>query len=367
MRKIFTLTAAITLSIGVMAASGIVLKNNQGNLGPRLQATVKAPARIPGAILGEAPLYDPEGTDEQYVMNVVENDWMGRNECYGYKMTIRRSADGKTIYFRDLTPGYNFDETTGKYAWVKGTINGNDITVPGGQVLFDSQLSDHKVYLEAVTMDEYGQFKDFLPELHFTIDGDIITQTDNSIYLSPYKDGETINEAGFYNFMNEFSIMPIGDIPSFTPPAGTETETWIMTHRAGQNSVKVARDGNTVYLAGLSTTAPDDFVPGTIENGKLTIKSFYILSSNQNYYQRLAGAVEGEPDEFGFTTLTPTESITFDVNPDGSFTLTPANSWIVTCDYFIINMQRGISGAELFAYAGDVPATPATPAILLWS
>ena len=143
-------------------------------------------------------------------------------------------ASGHYI-FRDLTPGYNIDETTGLYGWVEGTINGNDISIKSGQILYDNPDFGQTLYLEAVTMDEFGQFKAFLPEIHFTINDDVISQPDNSIYLSPYKDGETMDEAGFFNFMNNFSIMPIGEIPTFTPPADAKTESWVMSHATGNN------------------------------------------------------------------------------------------------------------------------------------
>ncbi len=367
MKKLFTMTMAIAMCMSSITAANGITQSKAPQTGTRIRGHVKTPAKIPGAILGDAPIYNPEGTDEHYVMNVVENSWMGEMDCYGYKMTIRRSPDGKTIYFRDLTPGYNFDETTGKYGWVKGTIDGNDITIKAGQVLFDNAAFGQTLYLEAVTMNEWGEFQDFLPEVHFTIDGEYITQADNSIYLSPYKDGETIEEAGFFNFMNQFIIMPMCEIPTFTPPAGSEIEPWIMTYANGQTQVKVARDGNTVYVAGLSDLAPDDFIPGTIENGKLTFKSFYILTSNQNCYQRISGAVESEPDAWGNTVLNLTESFSFDVNDNGSFTLNPAESWIVTCDYFLKGMQSGITGVKLIPYTGDVAATPATPEITYWS
>ena len=367
MRNLFTLTAALTLGLNAIAGTAGSLPAFTAREQVHVHAPVKVPAKLPGAFLGEAPLYDPEGSDENYVMNVVENSWMGEMACYGYKMTVRRSADGKKIYFRDLTPGYNIDETTGLYGWVEGTINGNDISIKSGQILYDNHYFVQTLYLEAVTMDEFGQFMAFLPEIHFTINDDVISQPDNSIYLSPYKDGETMDEAGFFNFMNNFSIMPIGEIPTFTPPADAKTESWVMSHANGQQSVTVARDGNTVYIAGLSDQAPDDFVPGTIEDGKLTFKSYYILSSNPNCYQRLAGAVESEPDEFGNTMLEMTPNFSFDVNADGSFTLSPSDSWIVTCDYFLQGLQSGFTGVRMFPYAGDVAATPATPEITFWS
>jgi hypothetical protein len=368
MKKIFILLSAAAMSVASASAKNITLTNaDRSTSDVRVATAAKDLARLSGAFIDETAIYDPEGTDETYIMNVTENTFMGEERCNGYKMTVRRSADGSTIYFRDLTPGYNIDETTGLYGWVKGYVNGNDITIKAGQVLYDNEAFGQKLYLEVVTMDEYGQFEAFKPEVHFTINGDNIVQSDNSLYISPYRDGETVNDAGFFNFMNNFEIMPIGDIPANTPPASSDVMSWVMINDSGSSKIKVVRDGNDMYIAGLSEFAPEDYVHGTINGDRLTFNSFNILTSNRDRYLRLSGAVEGEPDEFGYPTINLTPTFEFDANPDGSFTLNPADGWIVTTDYFIESMFSGYKSVKIFPYDGDKPATPATPEVALWS
>lgn len=360
MKKTFTLIISLVITAATCVAGGF-----RAPAGNQLSKQAKVPARIPGAILGEAPVYNPEGTEETWIMDATEFSGFGQSAESGEKMIIRRSPDGKTIWFRDLAPLFNIDETTGNYGWIKGSIEGNDITVPAGQILLQN-TTGQTLYLETVTMDDWGQFESFKPEMHFTIDGERIIQADNETYLCVYEDGETESEAGFFVFINNISMQPISDIPDFTPPAGVEVETWVMTHSSGQSAVQVARDGNTVYIAGLSGSAPDDFVPGTIENGKLTFKSLYILDSNRRYYMRLAGATEGEPDEFGFPSFNITESYSFDVSDEGDmFTLEPS-TWILTTSYNIQSFFDGVTDAKIFRYAGDAPATPAQPEIIMW-
>lgn len=314
----------------------------------------------------ENPIYNPEGTDETFIMNVTENSYWGEENVDGYKMTIRRSADGKKIYFQDLTPGYNGDDNTEGYSWVEGYLNGDDITIPAGQVLYKSP--NQTLYLQVITVDEFGQVKEFKNNIHFTFDGENIKQADNSEYIGVYENGETNDDAGFFIFMNNFEIMPISDIVTYTPPTGVEVEQWMMTSGNGSRFVKVARDGNKVYIAGLSTIAPNDYIVGTIENGQLIFRSGSILTSGTYKYIRLIGASEGEPDEWGNPQLNMTSGFVFDINEtEDHFTLTPYNDYIVEASYFSFTMLNGINNVEIFRYAGDVAATPANPEIKIWS
>ena len=326
---------------------------------------IKVPVKLPGVPMDEAPVYNPAGDDESYMMSVTEDQGMfGVTDQSGYKMTIRRDDDGATIWFRDLTPGYNRYNEDEDYTWIKGTVNGTDITVKAGQVVYQNDFYDQKLYIEAVTVDEYGTVSSFLDDIHFTISGERIVQTDNSVYLAVYEDGETTDDAGMFIFMNNFVIEPTGEIPSFNPPATADIESRLMTWDGGNRMVKVARDNETIYIAGLSELAPDDFVPGTVENDKLTIKSGYILSSNPQRYIRLIGATEGEPDEWGFPSLEMTMTYTFDITSDGStFTLNPAGDYIVEASYDLQSFYNGFNNVKIFPYDGDKPAVPATPSV----
>lgn len=325
-----------------------------------------APARLPGVPVMENPLYNPEGTDETFIMNLTENTFWGDEAVEGYKMTVRRSADGKKIYFDNLAPGFHGDENTEGYSWIEGDVDGTDINIPAGQVLY--KTANQVLYLEVVTVDDAGQVKDFLDDVHFTIDGEKLLQTDNSLRVSVFDDADTQEEAGFFVFMNNFEMMPISDIPVFTPPADAPVEQWMMTTGNGSHFVNVARSGNDVYVSGFSSMAPDDYVKGTIADGKLSFKSAYILTSNPLKYIRLIGAREGEPDEFGFPQLVMTGAYEFDVNEaEDAFTLNPFDDYIVEASYFSFSMLNGINNVKLFRYAGDVAATPATPEITMWS
>lgn len=315
-----------------------------------------------GAILGTDPVYDPEGTDELWIMNATEYDGLtGENPQKGEKMHIRRSADGKTIWFRDLIPLINYDAVTDRYAWVKGTIEGNDIKVEAGQVLVKNENT--VLYLETVEMDDWGNFKAFHPEMHFTIQGEGIVQADNTLYAAAYEDATDFSEAGFFVFANQISMLPISGLQAVTPPASATVESWVLRHAQGVVPLQVARDGENIYVKGLSTMAPDDYVMGTLKNGQLCIKPFQILLSNNRYFLRLAMAKEGEPDEWGLTTMEIlTGDIQFNVEEDQK-TYALISDWLLTLDYEITMPMDGFKEAKMFPYAGDVPAVPAAPVL----
>ncbi len=325
----------------------------------------KIPAKIAGIPMDQDPVYNPEGTEIPYIMNVTEyGDIFGQEDQDGYKMTIRMSDDGKTIWFRDLNPGYNRYSDDEEYSWIKGTVDGNDITVKTGQVLYANEKFDQKLYFEAVTVDGSGQVNSFLDEFHFTISDNRIVQTDDNVYVAVYEDGETMDDAGIYMFFFNYTMEPMGDIHKVTPPEEIPVQQWLMTSTSDARFVSVARDGDTVYIAGLSEMAPEDYVSGTIKNGVLTINSGYILTSNPRYYIRLIGAVEGEPDEFGYPTLNMIMQYSFDVTDDGNrLTLSPADTYIVEAGYSLSNFYSGIQEVNIFPYSGDKPAVPAMPTV----
>lgn len=351
---LFALCAAMLGSAGAQAAPARAKE----------QAKIAA-SRLPGVPTLDEAIHNPEGSDELWIMNVTENTYFGDEDVDGYKMLIRRSADGSTIYFRDLTPGFNGDDNV-EYSWVKGSVEGNDITVEAGQVLYKTDIQ--ALYLEAVTVDEWGQVQDFLPEVHFTIEGDKIVQADNSIRVSVFDNAETMEEAGFFIFMNNFEMQPMGEVEACTPPDGLPHEQWMLTADTGSRFVDVVRDGSDFYVAGLSTMAPDDYVKGSLADGTLTFRSGSILLSHPTRYLRLIGASPAGTDEWGYPLLEMTMSFSLAANADATaFTMQPAEDFIAEASYFNFTMLNGCCDVRMFQYAGDVAATPATPEIVEWN
>ena len=328
----------------------------------------RMPARLPGVPVDQTPVYNPAGEEELYIMNVTEVSGWGIDDCVGYKLYVRWADDRSTIWFRDLASGFGRYTADEEYTWIKGTVSGNDISVAAGQVIYRNDEYGQLLNLEAVTVNEAGEVDKFLPELHFTIQGDRIVSADDEVYLGVYEDGPTMDEAGFYIFAHQYSMEPVGEIPAFTPPASAEVQSLLMTYDGGARMVNVARADSTVYIAGLSTMAPLDYVPATVQGDQLFVKGGYILTSNERYFVRLMAAREGEPDEWGYPTMDLLTAYTFDISGDGNtFTLNPASDFIVDVNYELSGMFDGITGVKIFPYAGDVPATPAAPSLMSYN
>ena len=195
--------------------------------------SLKVSPKLAGVPMDDAPEYNPEGVEKSYIMNVTEYGGLfGEEIQVGYKMTIRFSEDGKTVWFRDLNPGFNRYSDDEEYTWIKGTIEGNDITVKAGQVLYINEMFGQKLYFEVVTVNAYGQVSDFLDEIHFTLSDDKITQTDNSNYVAVYEDGETMDDAGIFMFFYNYAIEPISEIYKAVPPEDAEEEQDEGRHRS---------------------------------------------------------------------------------------------------------------------------------------
>lgn len=348
-KKVLTALAAVFMSAVAIASAT-----------PSRQ---KVPVRLPGVPMDAEAIYNPQGEETAYIMNVSEYGAIfGEEEQEGYKMAVRRSADGTTIWFRDLNPGFNRYSDDEEYTWIKGTINGNDITVRAGQVVYANEDYGQKLYFEAVTLDESSSVDTFLDEVHFTIVGDRIVQADDNVYIAVYEDGETMDDAGIYMFFFRYDMQPVGEIEKIVPPADAETQQWLLTSNAMPRPVSVARSGDEIYIAGLSEMAPEDYVKGTVKDGVLTIKSGYILTSNERYYIRLIGATEGETDDWGVTSFNVATEYTFEAN-ENRLTMTPADMYIIEASYGFTNFYSGIQNVDIFPYAGDKPAVPAAPEV----
>lgn len=322
--------------------------------------------RIAGVPMDENPVYNPEGVQTDYIMNVTEYTFFGAEQCDGYKMAVRMSDDGRTIWFRDLAPGFN-NYGDSEYSWIKGEIDGDDITVKAGQVFYKSADGSQVLYLEVVDMDESGAVKNFLPDIHFTIAGNVIKSADDSCYLSVYEDGETMEDAGFYIFFNGYEMEPVGEIPTFTPPADAEIETYVMSYLGANKFVKVARSGDDVYIAGMSNLAPDDYIPGKVTGDKLTFKSGYILTSGQRYYVCLMGAHPDGMDEWGSEVFEMELEFTFQKDESSdTYVLVPTDNLILETNYYKNKLFGAFRDLKLGKYAGDVAATPAAPSVAEW-
>ena len=161
---------------------------------------------------GMALIYDPDG-----------DSWL-LTEQYGNVHVV--FCDNGDVYIRDLISTYRNN------VWVKGSLSGNTITIPTGQ------LVSYESYAEVPYAIYWGvkDGRDFIRNdardvITMTIDGDMITldgsDEENIIGVFYEYDGMSFfTEFGDYESVYTFDhdFVPL-DVVTVTPPAGLQTET----------------------------------------------------------------------------------------------------------------------------------------------
>ena len=199
---------------------------------------------------------------------------------------IVEAADG-VVYIKDIVSRY----TQG--TWVKGTKNGNTISVPVAQpVAYNSQY--------ATTLSLFWGSSDLSKlsdaTVEFTIDGDIITlqgSTQDKFIGIFWDDDNSFTGYGDYESVWTYdpAYVPVST-ELVTPPADLATETWKLTatqftSQGSQNySAKplVGIVGNDIYVKGLFSAFPDSWVKGTINGEVASFESFQFLGVYSNTY-----------------------------------------------------------------------------------
>ena len=220
---------------------------------------------------GMALMYDPDG-----------DSWT-LTEQSG-KVDVVLCADGD-VYIKDVISTYSTS------SWVKGTLSGNTITIPTGQLAsYESYYGvPYAVYWGKKDGRDYIR-NDARDAITFTIDGDMIRldgsdeeniigvfyEYDNNSFFSYFGDYESV-----YTFDHDF--VPL-EVVTVTPPAGLQTETWYTRGHYYDGSsvpfrgqVNLGIDGDDVYLQGLFEGYPDAWMHGVINDGIVTFSGLQVL------------------------------------------------------------------------------------------
>lgn len=279
------------------------------------KAPRKASEVISEAPEGEVKLYNRSGgayTISGWWAVPVEQDGL---------VEIVYAADG-SVYIKDVLSNCMVD------TYVKGTLDGNTITVPLGQTLitwedygYGLELLMADVTLDADGYPEDATIDESATEVTFTIDGNTISLNGTSathVLTAFYDDDQSWVSRADYN-----SVYTETEAPEVvTPPAGIAPVTyWHSGEYEGEEThflkkqLQVVKDGNDIYIQGLingndgvDDMLPEAWVKGTLENGVLTIPHDQALGI---YASRLIYLV-GSDDEENVTDLT----FTYDEDAD---------------------------------------------------
>lgn len=220
---------------------------------------------------GQALTYDPDG-----------DSWLVTEQSGQVDVVL---CDNGDVYVKDLISTYH------NSVWVKGTLNGNTITIPTGQLVsYESTYGvPYAIYWGEKSGRDYFR-NDTRDVITFTIDGDMITldnsDEDNIIGVFYEYDGNVVftncgNYESVYTFDHVF--VPL-DVVTVTPPAGLETQTWYTRGHYYEGSsvpfrgqVNLGMDGNDVYLQGLFANYPDAWMHGVINEGTVVFNGLQVL------------------------------------------------------------------------------------------
>ena len=232
--------------------------------------------------------------------------WYGVQSGY-----VEVVEDGDDVYIKNPITRY----TVGSY--VKGTREGNTITVPAYQPLYWNADWETTISLRWVEVTADGQFEnadDHADSFTFTIEGDVITLTDPSviwdgtqstyIMASVWDDDDTIT--GYGDAGSVLTYAP--DFEGFGTdpvelPEGADVQTWYLNctmenmddYKVVFNrEVETAFVGNDFYVRGLFEYFPESWVKGAIDGDVITFEAYQFLGNYEVYETWLAG---GDPYE----------------------------------------------------------------------
>ena len=229
---------------------------------------------------GESKLYDRSGFG-YYVSNgnLYYAQQSGKTE-------IVETTDG-VVYIKNFISNV----TTG--AWVKGTKNGNTITVSAGQIIFYNTNYDYGLYIAKTAYDDENGFAEVAGDITLTVDGNTISldDTDEDHPVAAFwTDDNTFS--GYGDYETVFSYDPDYVAPTLVElPEGAVVETWnnnaTQVTSSGntpvETSAKIAFVGDDVYLSGIFESFPDSWIKGTINGTTVTFSGLQFIGEYSGY------------------------------------------------------------------------------------
>lgn len=208
--------------------------------------------------------------------------------------TVNVAKDGTDIYFQGLMTG-DADNVILPEAWVKGTLDGNTVTIPMGQYI--GMYGSNMMYV-------VGRGTSGAGDVTFTYDPDAETFTlDNNMYVNGKPDAiyyYIYHLAGNVISLNEPEPEPVPEL--VTLPYGVEPETdWVVkgtfnTNQGGEDinkATQVAFDGDDVYIQGLAYYFPEAWIKGTIADGIATFAGGQFVGEDDYGQEYVFGYVDG--------------------------------------------------------------------------
>ncbi|MGP1559107.1 MAG: hypothetical protein ACTTHY_01625 [Prevotella intermedia] len=148
---------------------------------------------------------------------------LAENDQPAGDLTVITAADGKTVYLKYVLSFASYIKDDQAGGWVKGTKNGNTITVPAGQYILYGQFDDGEYGIRVGYLELKGSnFEVLNDDITFTIDGN------TAVLNGTIMEGETQEDlklkmlGGYWSDDESFFC---GDVETTfsTDPTGIET------------------------------------------------------------------------------------------------------------------------------------------------
>jgi len=245
----------------------------------------------------------PEGDTKSYQRAGV--CWYPNNSQLAYgdqagRIDITELEDG-TVYFKD------FFSRIAQGTYLKGTREGNTITVPANQMIYWSTSGGYGLRTGYATYGAQGFAEDRVGEPYIlTVDGNTITLEGTSFdFENPagtiaalfWSDDDSFS--GYGDNSTVFTYDPEYVAPELVQlPEGAEVQTWYKYGNTSSNSGAVNFEGNAsiafvgdeVYISGIFDDFPESWIKGTIDGDKVVFPSLQLLGNYGSYEIFATGA-----------------------------------------------------------------------------
>lgn len=248
---------------------------------------------------GSAPVTEVEGGVRNYAKESA-----GITLSWGMFPTFYEKTDAPAeivfgddgcVYFHNIISGYEWADS-----YVKGTLDGNTITVQLPQMIQDlgggeAVLLTGVHYFDNPADDSIGfELDPDLNSVTFTISEDGVISLD--VPSEETGIGYTYQTDGFWvGYVDYYQIYRPSDRVPVTLPESAMVEQW--SYVAGDYGyfLKVAYDGDDIYIGGLSPMMPDGWIKGSLDGDKATFSNNqYVGTANDSYFVTV---------QFGYETL----------------------------------------------------------------
>lgn len=194
-------------------------------------------------------------------------------------------GDNGEVYFHNIMNGYDWADS-----YIKGQLDGDKITVELPQMIQDLGMGEAVLltgihYFENSEDDTVGfELDSELKSITYSVSEDGVISLDvpseeTGIGYTYLSDGMWVGYVDYYQVYRPSDRTPV------TLPDSAVVEQW--SYVAGDYGyfLKVAYDGDDIYIGGLSPMMPDSWIKGTLEGDKATFaNNQYIGVANDSYF-----------------------------------------------------------------------------------